>query len=99
MESQREKLALVEIASERRHSAELKDVIKATGKKNDQLTQQLEEERQALSQIKQKEAELRIEVATLKERAAHIEDLKEQVEVLQGQLVELAKSGKVVKKT
>ncbi|MCP4287141.1 MAG: hypothetical protein GY792_22300, partial [Gammaproteobacteria bacterium] len=60
MESQREKLALVEIASERRHSAELKDVIKATGKKNDQLTQQLEEERQALSQIKQKEAELRI---------------------------------------
>ncbi|MCP4284200.1 MAG: hypothetical protein GY792_07100 [Gammaproteobacteria bacterium] len=101
MDGQKEKLARLEqdAASEKRHTAELKDVIKATGKKNDQLTQQLEEERQALIHIKQTEADLRIEGATLKERAAHIDDLKEQVGMLQGQLAGLAKPRQVSKKT
>ncbi len=44
--------------------------------KTDQLTQQLKEERQALIQVKQTGADLRIEVATLKRWTAHIDDLR-----------------------
>ena len=66
-----------QIASEEKHAQELRNVAKLAGDKNTKL----EKENSAL----------KIEVATLTERTAHIGDLKKQVEVLQGKLAELAK--------
>ncbi len=80
-----------ELESAKRHAKEAKGIADAAGKKIQRLEAALDEERQARTAAEKAAAELRVEAATLTERAAHAEELRERVQELRGQLVDQSK--------
>jgi DNA repair exonuclease SbcCD ATPase subunit len=76
-----ERLA-ADLANARRQLKEEKQIIDAGGKKIAKLEATLEEERQARAAAEKALAELRVEAATLTERAAHVDELRAMLEQL-----------------
>lgn len=66
----------------RQQLKEEKQIIDAGGKKIAKLEASIEEERQARAAAEKALAELRVEAATLTERAAHVDELREMIEHL-----------------
>ena len=74
--------AQAELDSSRKHAKEAKSIADLAGKKVHRLELTLEEERQARERAEQSMNELRIEVATLRERAAQTDELRTMVQML-----------------
>lgn len=75
--------ALAEVDSLKRQISDEKKIIDASGKKVAKLETDLEQERQGRAVAEQAAAELRVQIATLTERATQIEPLRALLEKLQ----------------
>jgi chromosome segregation ATPase len=74
-----------ELESAQRHAKEARAIADTAGKKVQKLETALDEERQARAGAEKVAADLRVEAATLAERAAHAEELRGLVNSLQKQ--------------
>ncbi|MBK5966724.1 hypothetical protein CCR95_22265 [Thiocystis minor] len=74
--------AQAELESSRNHAKEAKSIADLAGKKVQRLERTLEEERQARANAERSMNELRIEVVTLRERAAQTDELRAMVQIL-----------------
>lgn len=90
----REQVARLQAEASREHETarQAKQTLDLGGKKISALEHTLSEERQARQQAEQQLAELRIELATLRERASQQEQLTQLIETFRGQQVPIEHS-------